>query len=230
MNKHFDPLSYDNLGNSIVLALAQQPLYALETLKPFNGVGIYMLYYSGEHPAYRPLALANQAEPGAWPIYVGKAEAENARKGLPEREPSQEGAKLFNRIRNHRSSISSAENLSVNDFTVRYLNVTPTWIPLAELVAIRVNRPVWNVVVDGLGNHDPGRGRHAGERPRWDTLHPGRKWAPKLAMRSESPLQIQEAALVHLAHGKFTHLGLPTQESPPYSQRALQQPFENREE
>jgi len=30
---------------------------------------------------------------------------------------------------------------------------------------------VWNVVIDGFGNHDPGAGRYNGERTRWDTLH-----------------------------------------------------------
>lgn len=41
-------------------------------------------------------------------------------------------------------------------------------------------RPVWNMVIDGFGNHDPGSGRYNQKISSWDTLHPGRSWAMKL--------------------------------------------------
>ncbi len=47
-----------------------------------------------------------------------------------------------------------------------------------------------NKVVDGFGNHDPGKGRHAGLRSRWDVLHPGRPWADKCQPRQETAQQI----------------------------------------
>jgi len=50
---------------------------------------------------------------------------------------------------------------------------------LAERFLIEHYRPVWNTVVDGFGNHAPGRGRASMKRPRWDILHPGRPWAQK---------------------------------------------------
>ena len=87
----------------------------------------------------------------------------------------------------HKQSIEKVSNLDVKDFHVRVLVVTPTWIPLAETIAIRNSRPLWNVVIDGLGNHDPGKGRYSGMRPIWDTLHPGRPWADKLKPRPETP-------------------------------------------
>jgi hypothetical protein len=40
--------------------------------------------------------------------------------------------------------------------------------------------PLWNRLIDGFGNHDPGKGRHQGKIPAWDTIHPGRKWAKRL--------------------------------------------------
>lgn len=202
MIKHFDPLDYDNLGASIARALDERPVEPLEQLQRFDGAGIYALYYTGDHPAYKLLAAANSTAPGTWAIYIGKADAENARKGDPEQTNKPVGSKLFLRIRKHFASIDAAENLDVGDFQVRALAVAPTWIPLAEVVAIRMHNPVWNVIVDGLGNHDPGAGRYKGMRPRWDTLHPGRSWAPKLAKRPEAPLDIQQDIVQYLATHK----------------------------
>ncbi|APT93202.1 type II Eco29kI restriction endonuclease [Corynebacterium phocae] len=198
MATFFDPLSYENLGASIARALEDQPVRALGELKKFDGAGIYALYYSGDHPAYHPLALVNQKLPGSWAIYVGKAEAENARKGNPVQLEGEVGPKLYNRMRKHAQSIAASTNLDIGDFHYRALTVVPTWVPLAEIVAIRLNHPVWNVIVDGLGNHDPGKGRYMGVCPRWDTLHPGRTWASRLQPRIESKEQIQQDALAHL--------------------------------
>lgn len=51
---------------------------------------------------------------------------------------------------------------------------------MAERFLIEHYRPVWNLCIEGFGLHDPGKGRHAGEVPWWDALHPGRSWAAKL--------------------------------------------------
>ncbi|GHD06195.1 Eco29kI family restriction endonuclease [Zhihengliuella salsuginis] len=198
MTKHFDPLDYDNLGASIARALDERPVESLAKLERFDGAGIYALYYTGEHPAYRLLADENMSNAGAWALYIGKADAENARKGDPEQANKPVGAKLFNRIGKHRASIGAATNLDVSDFQVRALAVAPTWVPLAEVVAIRMHNPAWNVIVDGLGNHDPGAGRYKGLRPRWDTLHPGRAWAPKLNERSETAADIEQDVVQYL--------------------------------
>jgi hypothetical protein len=42
-------------------------------------------------------------------------------------------------------------------------------------------KPVWNLVIDGFGNKDPGRRRATQYRSSWDVLHPGRQFAEKLA-------------------------------------------------
>ena len=44
---------------------------------------------------------------------------------------------------------------------------------------LTVNKPVWNVCIEGFGLHDPGGGRRKGEISWWDALHPGRSWAKK---------------------------------------------------
>lgn len=198
MTKHFDPLDYDNLGASIARALGERPVQSLIGLPAFDGAGIYALYYTGDHPAYADLSAANLAASGSWAIYIGKAGAENARKGDPDQANKPVGKKLHGRIGKHRKSIEAVNNLDESDFQIRALTVAPTWIPLAEVVAIRMHNPVWNVIVDGLGNHDPGSGRYEVLRPRWDTLHPGRAWAPKLTTRSEAAADIQQDVVQYL--------------------------------
>ena len=115
-----------------------------------------------------------------------------------------DGPKLFHRIAHHRASIERADNLDPRDFQVRALVVAPTWVPLAEQVGIRIHRPLWNVVVDGFGNHDPGAGRRAGMRSRWDTLHPGREWAAALKPRPESVAQIEQDVARYLDNPEQT--------------------------
>jgi len=70
--------------------------------------------------------------------------------------------------------------LRLEDFHCRWLIVVPVWVGLAEQFLITHYRPVWNVLIDGFGNHDPGKGRRNMRRPRWDILHPGREWAKRL--------------------------------------------------
>lgn len=176
MHVPFDPLAYTALGESIVREMANQELHKLSELSPFDGAGIYALYYEGDHPAYVPLAKRNREHHGCWAIYIGKAEADSKRKGIYDASTDGIGEKLYRRVMNHKRSISQAHNLDLEDFYVRVLTVVPTWVPLAEMVAIREHTPVWNSVLDGFGNHNPGRGRAKSLASRWDTLHPGRDW------------------------------------------------------
>ncbi len=189
----FDPLSYENLGLSIVDALERQPIEQLKSVHKFKGAGIYALYYTGNFDLYAPVAEANRKQPGSWALYIGKADAENSRKGLAV-SPEEVGYKLYNRIKNHRRSIEQVANLDIADFTVRLLVLTPTWVPLAEQIAIRTHSPLWNTHIDGLGNHDPGSGRSGSQRSKWDTIHPGRPWADKLHNNSIPPEDLAKSA------------------------------------
>ncbi|GAC69556.1 Eco29kI family restriction endonuclease [Gordonia soli] len=58
--------------------------------------------------------------------------------------------------------------------------------------------PVWNALVDGFGNHDPGRGRRAGRRSLWDTLHPGRPWAEQFPPSTKTAEDIELDAAEYL--------------------------------
>ncbi len=130
------------------------------------------------------------------PIYVGKAVPAGARMGGDL--GSSPGKVLQKRLKEHADSIRAAENLSIDDFHCRFLVVDDIWIPLGESLIIARFTPVWNSLIDGFGNHNPGKGRHAGMRPRWDVLHPGRSWAMNLADRPEKAKDIEDDAATYL--------------------------------
>lgn len=108
------------------------------------------------------------------------------------------GQVLFNRLHEHAESIEQATNLKLADFSCRYLVVDDIWIPLGEAMMISKFVPVWNRVVDGYGNHDPGKGRYQQQRSPWDVIHPGRGWAAKCAECNRSEKDLLEALRLHL--------------------------------
>ena len=81
--------------------------------------------------------------------------------------------------------------------------VDDIWIPLGESLLIARFSPVWNALIDGFGNHDPGSGRYNGMRPRWDVLHPGRAWAAKCKERPESAKDIEQDVETYLRSAMF---------------------------
>ena len=103
----FNPLAFDSLSGSIAEELTKAPMTPLMTLPPFDGPGIYALYYSGGFRYYAPLSAANKREPGSWPIYIGKAEA-STRKGIGPRAPDDySGNALYRRLKKHTGSQSN---------------------------------------------------------------------------------------------------------------------------
>jgi len=114
------------------------------------------------------------------PIYVGKAVPPGWRKARS----VSGGTGIYSRLREHARSISQAENLKLEDFRCRFMvmqgNETGL-ISSVESALTQLYRPLWNTVVDGFGNHDPGSGRYNQAKSEWDVLHPGRYWAERLA-------------------------------------------------
>ncbi len=176
----FNPLDKKNLGKSVAEALLDRDGSALPPLEPFDGAGIYAIYYAGDFELYQP--ITRKGKPTDWvecPIYVGKAVPKGARRGGTELDASI-GNPLFKRLGEHAKSISATSNLALTDFYCRYLAVDDIWIPLGENLLIERFKPLWNRIVDGFGNHDPGSGRKDSRRSDWDELHPGRAWAAGL--------------------------------------------------
>jgi Eco29kI restriction endonuclease len=125
------------------------------------------------------IADANRKE-FSLPIYVGKAIPKGSRKGISSGTANASFA-LYDRLMEHAESVQSTRNLKLKDFACRYLVIEDIWIPLGESVLIAQYLPLWNLKLDGFGNHDPGKGRHKQKRSPWDVVHPGRAWAAKLA-------------------------------------------------
>jgi hypothetical protein len=172
--KPFNPLDYDNLTANCVNELLKRGPEPLPLKHEFQGSGVYALFYLGDLPVYATVRSPDAARP----IYVGKPIPVGGRKGL--QIGTTVGRSLHNRLSEHTTSIQSAVNLRIEDFLCRYLVVEPLWIVMAERFLIQHHQPLWNVCLDGFGNHDPGRGRHQGEITWWDALHPGRAWAARL--------------------------------------------------
>ncbi|AHI80168.1 eco29kIR domain protein [Burkholderia thailandensis USAMRU Malaysia  len=184
----FNPLDKKNLGASVAEAMLEQKAQPLGELKQFMGVGIYAIYYTGDFEPYEPLAAQNRDDAFHAPIYVGKAVPKGARKGGGVGEVRSRA--LYDRLREHAESVEFAQNLDIKDFFCRFLVVDDIWIPLGESLLIAKFSPLWNQLIDGFGNHDPGKGRYEGLCPRWDVLHPGRAWATKCKQREETQEQI----------------------------------------
>ena len=190
----FNALDKKNLAISIAQALLTQSLDPLPPKKPFAGAGIYALYYTGTHkpyPLYESVSIENRPDHNIEPIYVGKAVPPGIRVGgsglhTPSR------AILYHRLREHAASIQQVSNLSLDDFLCQYLVVDDIWISLGESLLIEKFSPIWNTILVGFGNHDPGKGRYNQQRSPWDTLHPGRTWADKLQPNTKSAEQIAE--------------------------------------
>ena len=121
----YDPLDYENLARSVVQALLGGPEGPLPPSEAFEGAGVYAIYYRGDFGGYSRLVTAE----APLPIYVGKAVPIGARKGGGR---TTGGRELYQRLKQHSSSIEQAENLRIDHFRCRYLVVVPVWITLAE--------------------------------------------------------------------------------------------------
>ena len=186
----YNPLDKLNLARSIEGELLKRQPTSLTVLEEITGAGVYALYYNGNFPAYVPLKDR--------PIYVGKAIPKGGRKGGLTKDSSK-GKALADRLRQHAASIDEADNLDLADFRLRYLVVDDIWIPLGENMLIENFKPVWNQVIDGFGNKDPGRRRATQYKSPWDVLHPGRHFARKLADSTVTAESLKKRIADHFA-------------------------------
>lgn len=165
--------------------LCASPVHGLPPLTPFEDAGVYSLYYKGDLEIYRKITEINSGN-FVQPIYVGKAVPRGWRtsRNIKANENS-----LYSRLREHARSISQAQNLALVNFFCRFIifeSEETDLISTVEAELIRRFRPLWNSVIDGFGNHDPGSGRYYQRVSEWDTLHSGRLWVKKL--KGEVPI------------------------------------------
>lgn len=161
------------------------PIQPMPPLEDFEGAGVYALYFIGKTGMYRNFHDINRLD-YRQPIYVGKAVPRGWRQGRTTASSSHE---LYRRLCDHTKSIEYVSNLNIRDFLCRFMileNAASNMIGTVEAALIRNYQPLWNCIIDGFGNHDPGNGRYNQERSEWDTLHPGRIWASRCAESSKS--------------------------------------------
>ena len=210
MGDPYNPLDKMNLGRSVAEALLLQPATPLSQTSDLIGAGVYAIYYTGTFEPYRAVAESNLNRSFKQPIYVGKAVPKGARKGGLSFDDST-GRALRDRLRQHAMSIHEARNIDLDDFHFRSLMVDDIWIPLGENMMIEEFRPIWNLVIDGFGNKDPGNRRVMQFRSSWDVLHPGRSFAEKLADGGITPLTVIAKLEAYFA-GRSVEL-IPTSEA-----------------
>ena len=142
--------------NEAIEFFAQTPMHLLPLPKRFLGGGVYALYYWGNCEYYVKLAEHNH-ESCELPIYVGKAVPPGWRTGRINISKSPD---LFRRLGEHVRSIEQVTNLEVNDFSCRFMilgDIAADLVVPVEARLIREYQPLWNMVIDGFGNHDPGK-------------------------------------------------------------------------
>lgn len=194
-NALFDPADPSLFGIFAAVALLGQDRVSLDSLAEsrFYGSGIYAIYYNGSFPLYQPIVGTEN------PIYVGVAVPADA----IAKTPREQGTKLADRLREHRKNIIKAGNLSIDDFTCRYLVVATNWEGKAEGALIHLFQPIWNKetkLIQGFGKHGDSLTTRVNKRSPWDTLHEGRKWAVSESIDVEdqkSPEQIADELLEH---------------------------------
>lgn len=148
-----------------------------EPYNPFDGCGVYALYYFGDYEHYE--LIRNDKWDYDIPIYAGKAVPTGSRTGGAHLRSSS-GRGIYKRFLEHRKSIEKADNLDIDNFRAKYLITSSVWIRYCEQLLISYYKPWWNKYIDGFGIHDPGKGRAGQERSVWDALHPGRDFVEKL--------------------------------------------------
>lgn len=173
------------------------PIHNLPLNTKFFDGGVYALYYIGPLDYYKNIRCKSTGKFDK-PIYIGKAVPQGWRMG---RKKTKQDRPLYSRLRDHCRSITLAENLKVSDFKCRFMILNQHELDLivpVEANLIRQNTPVWNSVLDGFGNHDPGSGRYNQARSEWDILHKGRNWVNKLPKSSIKKKFLIDKIMSHL--------------------------------
>ena len=71
--KPYNPLQKKNLAESIARAILEQAPRPLSETEDLGGAGVYIIYYIGDSPLYKPVAAKNKDGQFNQPIYIGKA-------------------------------------------------------------------------------------------------------------------------------------------------------------
>ncbi len=167
------------------------PVHTLPPPDSFYGTGVYAIYYIGKIEPYQKYGELNRLS-YSFPIYVGKAVPRGWRQSRISDSPNSQSRKLISRLREHGRSIE-AGGLILSDFTCRFVifeSDGSDMISTIEAALIKIHRPLWNVALDGFGNHTPGTGRFQQAMSDWDVIHLGRQWAAQCTGNHKNKEQI----------------------------------------
>jgi hypothetical protein len=196
----FHSAAFQRIVDEAISFLARTPVHNLPPPGPFSGPGVYALYYVGSDALYARISDPNCRHP----IYVGKAVPTGWRAA---RTRDGDAPNLYTRLREHSRSIEQATNLQIGEFRCRFVilaGIEADLLVPVEAELIRRHHPLWNTIVDGFGNHDPGSRRYDQARSEWDALHPGRVWAERLRGHSPQRLQVQKKVREYLNDLSFS--------------------------
>lgn len=157
------------------------PVHSLPPPAQFLGTGVYALYCTSNNDLYCKYGALNRLAYN-YPIYVGKAVPKGWRQARLADNPLDQSRELYTRLREHSRSIKAVSGLQIDDFMCRFVifeDAGSDMIGTIEASLIKYHRPLWNIALDGFGNHDPGGGRYEQAKSDWDLIHPGRTWAEK---------------------------------------------------
>ncbi len=200
-NKHtYKSTAFVELVKDAIRFFNGTPVHSLPPSEVFMGTGVYALYYTGKNHLYQKYAELNRLAYN-YPIYVGKAVPKGWRQARLADNALKQSRELHNRLKEHDRSIQIGSGLLSKEFMCRFVifeDESSDMISTVEAALIKLNQPLWNVVVDGFGNHDPGRGRYEQAKSDWDVIHPGRPWADRCNGVPRSETSISSKIAEHL--------------------------------
>ena len=166
----------------------------------FSGAGVYAIYCTATEGIYE--RYGNKANRLGYnrPIYVGKAVPKGWRQSRTAGQSTKDSS-LRGRLAKHTRTICAATDLDIEDFACRFMifsGGSEDMIAAVEAALIAEYRPLWNTVIDGFGNNNPGKERMSGEVPQWHILHKGVEWAKRMTGVRKSVASIRKSVMDYM--------------------------------
>ncbi len=192
-NKHvFHLPGFEEIIKDTIRFFNGTPVQSIPVPEQFHGAGVYAIYCTAKTGIYKNFHEINRTA-FHLPIYVGKAVPKGWRQGRAAHAPETPTYELNNRIREHGRSLEQGAGINPDDFCCRFVifeDIEQGLISTVEAALIRIYQPVWNSLIDGFGNHDPGSGRYEQAMSDWDVCHPGRLWAERCKGKHNSRAEL----------------------------------------
>ena len=167
----------------------------------FTGSGVYAIYCTAKKGIYERYGNKVNRMGYNVPIYVGKAVPKGWRQSRTAGVETDNGSALRSRLVHHSKTILAVDNLKLADFACRFMIFSGSsvyMISAVEAALIAEYTPLWNAVIDGFGNNDPGGKRMGGIVPKWHILHKGVKWALRMTGPRVDVRKVQKSVMDYM--------------------------------